>query len=294
MSAQWDGKTRGTIFGFKVFIFFIRNFGINAAYMLMHLPVPYFCLFEFKNSSGLYYYFRKRRRQGIIKSIFNVYRTYFEFGKSIIDRVAISSGLRDNYSFEFDGEDNIKNVLDQQKGGILISAHVGNFEMAQYFFRERLPNAKISIVITDQDHENIKDYLQKYLKKEREQFIIVKDDLSHIFEINAALSQNRIVCISGDRYLPGTKTMEESLLGKKAKFPVGPFHLASKLDVPILFVYVMREPRKHYHLFARKVKKDNDGPKELLIKYTDNVEKVLNKYPLQWFNLYDFWEDRTN
>ena len=291
MATEWDGKSRGTVFGFKIFIFFMKNFGINAAYALMHLPVPYFCLFTGKKARALYHYFRKRFHYSWFKSLVSIYKTYFVFGQTLIDKIAISAGLNKGYSYEFDGEELIHEVLKLKKGGILISAHMGNFELAQYFFKDQLTNAAISIVITDQDHQDIKDYLGKYLKRDLMQFIIVKDDFSHIFEINAALAENRIICIAGDRYLANTKYMESELLGKTAKFPLGPFHLGSRLNVPVLFVYVMREPKMHYHLYARKVEVKHRDAQDLLEKYTDNLEWIVKRYPLQWFNFYDFWDD---
>ncbi|PVW14308.1 LpxL/LpxP family acyltransferase [Marixanthomonas spongiae] len=291
MAAEWDGKSRGTVFGFKVFVFFIKNFGIPAAYALMHLPIPYFCLFSRKNVRGLYYYFRKRKRYSWLQSSLNIYKGYYQFGQTLIDKIAIQSGLREKYTYEFDGIEHLKETLALKKGGILISAHVGNFELAQYFFNDLDEEANISIVITDQDHEHIKAYLGSVVKKKQDNFIIVKDDLSHIFEINAALAQNKIICISGDRYMDVTKTMEAPLLNKSAKFPVGPFHLATRLDVPVLFVYVMREPKRHYHLYARKVAVTRRDANDLLTKYTQSLEEILNQYPLQWFNFYDFWDD---
>lgn len=291
MAAEWDGKSRGTVFGFKVFIFFIKNFGIRAAYALMHLPIPYFCLFSRKNVKGLSHYFRKRLNYSWFKSSVCIYKTYYVFGQTLVDKIAISSGLHKNYSFEFDGEDKITEALSENKGGILISAHVGNFELAQHFFKERGFNTSIRIVITDQDHEAIKDYLGQYLNRDEKRFIIIKEDLSHIFEINAALSRNEIIVITGDRYMQYSKTMEAELLGKKAKFPVGPFHMGARFKVPILFVYVMREPKKKYHLYARRIHVEYKDAAELLHTYTNHVERVLKKYPLQWFNFYDFWED---
>lgn len=291
MAAEWDGKSRGTVFGFKVFVFFIKNFGIRAAYALMHLPIPYFCVFSRKNVRGLSYYFRKRQHYSWFKSSMNIYKGYYQFGQTLVDRIAIQSGLRDKYTYEFDGIENLKETLALNKGGILISAHVGNFEMAQYFFNDLDEEANISIVITDQDHENIKEYVGSVINRKQDNFIIVKDDMSHIFEINAALTQNRMVCISGDRYMDVAKTIEAPLLRKEAKFPVGPFHLATRLDVPVLFVYVMREPKRHYHLYARKVAVTRRDASGLLTKYTQSLEEILNQYPLQWFNFYDFWDD---
>lgn len=291
MAADWDGKSRGTVFGFKVFVFFIKNFGIRAAYALMHLPIPYFCFFSRKNVRGLFYYFRKRQQYSWLKSSVSIYKGYYQFGQTLIDKVAIQSGLQHKYTYEFDGIQNLQETLALQKGGILISAHVGNFELAQYFFEELDQKATISIVITDQDHKNIKEYLGSVVGRKQNNFIIVKDDMSHIFEINAALAQNKIICISGDRYMDITKTIEAPLLGKKAKFPVGPFHLATRLKVPVLFVYVMREPKKHYHLYARKVEVAYRDVNGLLKNYTQSLEQIIDKYPLQWFNFYDFWDD---
>ncbi len=54
-------------------------------------------------------------------------------------------------------------------------------------------------------------------------FILIKEDLSHIFEINNALSQNELICFTGDRYFEGNKTMQAELLGKEADFPAGPW-----------------------------------------------------------------------
>lgn len=291
MAADWDGKSRGTVFGFKVFVFFIKNFGIRAAYALMHLPIPYFCFFSRKNVRGLFYYFRKRQQYSWLKSSVSIYKGYYQFGQTLIDKVAIQSGLQHKYTYEFDGIQNLQETLALQKGGILISAHVGNFELAQYFFEELDQKATISIVITDQDHKNIKEYLGSVVGRKQNNFIIVKDDMSHIFEINAALAQNKIICISGDRYMDITKTIEAPLLGKKAKFPVGPFHLATRLKVPVLFVYVMREPKRHYHLYARKVEVAYRDVNGLLTNYTQSLEQIIDKYPLQWFNFYDFWDD---
>lgn len=285
----WTGKSRGTVMGFKVFVFFIQHFGIRAAYALMHLPIPYFSLVVRNNAKALHYYFRKRLGYGWLKSSISIYKNYYAFGQSLVDKIAIPIGKGNQYSYEFDGEEHITEMMERGEGGILISAHVGNFELAQYFFKKRNFDAAISIVITDQDHEDIKEYLGQFTKKEHVNFIVVKQDMAHIFEISAAIAQNRIVCISGDRFLNKTKTLEAELFGKKAKFPIGPFQIATRLQVPVLFVYVMREPHRHYHLYARKVAVERRDAQDLLNKFAAHLELVVKKYPLQWFNFYDFW-----
>lgn len=291
MATEWKGKSRGSVLGYKIFVFCIKKLGVRSAYFILYFVAAYFCLFARNSTKSSYYYFHKRQKYSIINSLMKIYQSYYKFGQTIIDKIAISSGLRDSFTYDFDGIDQLKNLLQQKKGGILISAHVGNFEIAQHFLSELDENPTISLLTTDSEHQAIKEYLESVTVKSNIQFIIIKEDLSHIFEINAALSRNELICITGDRYMEGAKYLTADLLDKEAKFPAGPFLIASRLKVPVVFVYVMKETTKHYHLFARTTEVKHRDAKDLLNKYTKNVEWILQKYPLQWFNYFDFWND---
>ena len=60
-----------------------------------------------------------------------------------------------------------------------------------------------------------------------------EDSLTHVFRITEALDRREYVCFQGDRYLNKEKLLTTSFMGKEAKFPDGPFLLASKLKVPV-------------------------------------------------------------
>lgn len=219
-----------------------------------------------------------------------VFKSYYTFGQTIIDKVAISAGLRSRFTYEFDGVEILRQLLSDKKGGVLISAHMGNFEIAEHFLGELDINFQINLVTTDLEHSAIKNYLEKVTKKSNIKFIIIKEDLGHIFEINAALARNELVCFTGDRYFEGVKSLQETLLGQEANFPAGPFLIASRLKVPVVFVYVMKEPNLHYHLYTREAESKHRDEKGLLKEYTKSVETMIKKYPLQWFNYFDFWD----
>lgn len=293
MAAEWQGKSRGTVLGYKIFVFFMKNLGLKAAYFILYFVAAYFCLFAMDSSKAIYHYFRHRLKFSKTRSLLSIYKSYYVFGQTIIDKVAISSGLRDKFTYEFDGIDLIRETIRQKKGGVLISAHVGNFEIAEFFFGELEEKTSISLLTTDVEHTAIKEYIESVTSESNINLIIIKEDLSHIFEINAALARNEIVCITGDRYVKGSKYLSQSLLGEEAKFPAGPFLLASRLNVPVLFVYVMKETTSHYHLYARRAKAKKRDAKKLLEEYTESVSWMLEKYPLQWFNYFDFWNSKN-
>jgi len=288
--SQWDGKSKGTVLGYKIFVFFIKKVGIQSAYFILYFVASYYFIFLKKSNQAIFYYFKERLGYSYFKSKRMVFKSYYTFGQTIIDKVSISAGMRNKFTYEFDGVDILKKLLEEKKGGVLISAHIGNFEIAEHFFSEIDIEFQINLVTTDLEHSAIKNYLESITKKATIKFIIIKDDLTHIFEINSALARNELVCFTGDRYFEGVKSLSENLLGKEAKFPAGPFLIASRLKVPVVFVYVMKEANLHYHLYTRESHVKHRDEKGLLKAYTESVESMLQKYPLQWFNYFDFWD----
>ena len=288
--AKWDGKSRGTVLGYKIFVFFIKKAGIKSAYFILYFVASYYFIFLKKSNQAIFYYFHKRLGYSYFKSKRMVFKSYYTFGQTILDKIAIAAGMKNKFTYEFDGVEKLIQLLEEKKGGVLISAHIGNFEIAEHFFSEIDVDFQINLVTTDLEHSSIKNYLDTISKKSSIKIIIIKDDLSHIFEINAALARNELVCFTGDRYFEGVKSLSEKLLGEEANFPAGPFLIASRLKVPVVFVYVMKEPNLHYHLYTREVQVSHRNEKALLYAYAQSVESMLKKYPLQWFNYFDFWD----
>lgn len=287
---QWDGRSKGTVLGYKIFVNVMKKLGIKAAYSVLIFVAFYYFITAYSSNKSIYEYFRYRLNFSVLKSILSVYKSYYTFGQTLIDKTAINAGLRNKYSYEFDGIELLKNLLDQKQGGILISAHVGNFEVAEHFFADIDFNCQINLVTTDLERNVIKEYLESISMKPSVKFILIQEDLSHIFEINNALSRNELICFTGDRYFEGNKTMSEVLLGKQANFPAGPFTIASRLKVPVAFVYVMKEKNLNYHLYARLANFKHRDANALLKEFCINLETIVKKYPYQWFNYFDFWK----
>ncbi len=290
--SQWDGKSKGTLLGYQIFVTIIRKMGVGAAYILL-VPVSFYYVVVYPDTfRAMYRYFRHRQEFSFFKTLISICKSYFVFGQVIIDKVAIFAGLRNKFTFDFDGIDILKEMLSEGKGGVLISAHIGNFEIAEKFFADIDFNHQIHIVSVDQEHSVIKEYLEQVAsEKHSVNFIHIREDMSHVFEISAALAKNHLICLTGDRYIAQSKTMSSTLLGKQALFPAGTFMIASRLNAPVAFVYVMKEPHLHYHLYTRRANtfKHRDA-QSILNDYTQSLEAMLKKYPYQWFNYFDFWK----
>jgi predicted LPLAT superfamily acyltransferase len=291
--SSWQGQSRGNPLGYRIFVWVLRNFGVLPAYFLLRFVAFYFFLFSFRGSKIIYRLYRHRLGYGRLRSIGMIYGNYRLLGQSIIDKVVLMSGIKNKFTFHFDGEENLREIASLKRGGMLLSAHIGNWDVAGHLFT-RL-NTRIHIVLFDGEHEQIKKYLDSVTGEKAINIIVIKNDLSHIYQISDAFSNNELVCMHADRFLPGNKTLTASFLGEEARFPMGPFLLASKFKVPVSFVFAAKESNLHYHFFASSVKKYADGSKsvpmqEMLGDFVMEMEEKTRKYPLQWFNYYDFWE----
>lgn len=292
--SDWDGKSKGSLLGYKIFVFCIRNLGIRPSYFVLYFVAAYYFLFLHKTNKATFYYLHNRMGYSRFKAKQMVFMSYYTFGQTLIDKTAISAGMRDRFTYEFDGIERLRNLLANKNGGVLVSGHIGNFEIAEYFLADLDDQFQINLVTSDLEHRAIKDYLERIASKSSVKFIVIREDLSHIYQINAALAANELICLTGDRYLEGIKFMTAPFLGKEANFPAGPFLIASRLKVPVVFVYVMKEKNLHYHLYAREAEVKHRDEKGLLNAYIESVESILKRYPLQWFNYFDFWQAFKN
>lgn len=283
----WSGKSRGNALGYWFFIFFFKNFGLGFTYVFLHFVVLYFFLFSWESSKWIYHYYRKRLGFGFWKSIFRIYKTYYVFGQVIIDKVALASGLENRFELEHNGAEFIRDMVENKTGGILISGHMGNWEIASHLMRGY--GGKVNVVMFDEEHQKIKEHIDDTTGGRKFNVIPIKDDISHVFLISKAIMNKELVCIHGDRYREGMRTLQNHFLGKEANFPYGPFAIAAKFDVPKVFVYGFKTGTHNYSFYSSEPIFGKLKPELLLSKYVDEMDKMVRKYPSQWFNFYDFW-----
>jgi len=289
----WQGKSSGTALGYSIFVSILKNFGLWPAYILLLFVSCYYFLFAHRSSRHILYYLRKRLGFGSLKSLQYLYKNYYSFGQSLIDKVAVMSGMAKKFTFDFDGEDHLHEMVRLKKGGLLLSAHIGNWEAAGHLL-ERL-GTNINIVMFDGEHQKIKDYMNKVTGQRNARVIVIKDDLSHIYAISEALAKNELICMHADRFVEGNKTIPENFLGEPASFPIGPFVLAAQFKVPVSYVFAMKEKATHYHFYATPMQQYDYSNKTTAVKsmlhdFTAAMEKRVHQYPAQWYNYYHFWK----
>src|SRR5258706_3090081 len=291
----WHGKSQGNpLLGYRIVYFVCNTLGVYPAYLLLRFVAFYFFLFSWTSSGHSYRYFRLHQHYGVMRSLVKVYQNYYAFAQTILDKVIVMSGIENKFTYRFEGEENLRAIATGGRGGILLSAHVGNWEAAGHLLR-RL-DTRINVVMYDAEHQGIKAYLERVTGGRNLNVIVIKDDMSHVYAIGEALRKNELICLHADRFLKGNKTIPMEFLEGRARFPEGPFVMAAAFNAPVSVVFAFKETSMHYHFYGSPlIQRTAMESKEAFVvrlmgTFLQELEQKVKLYPDQWFNYYNFWE----
>ena len=288
---EWSGKTDGQPWMQRSLIAMFRVLPLWLLYGFMALVVPFYMIFNRKGYRAMYGFFRERLGYGRCKSFWSVYANHFRFGQIILDRFGVYAGKK--YRFITEGQELMDALENHPEGFLLLSSHVGNYEIAGYSLKPK--NKRFNALVYAGETATVMENRQRLLTKNNMSMILVKEDLSHLFAINTALDNGQMVSMPADRIFGSHKNVECQFFNTKANFPLGAFAMAVQKDVPVLAVFVMKEGMKRYHAFVKEVVCDRQAGKreqmaQLAQSFAEHLETIVRRYTTQWFNYFDFWK----
>jgi predicted LPLAT superfamily acyltransferase len=292
---KWDGASRGGVVGNWIFFAVTRSLGLRAAYTILFPVALYYILFDPTSRRASIDYLKRIGYSGRLNLLVKSFRHFLTFGKVLLDKLSMGVCGSDSFTIEFDGEEHMHSALKQGKGLIILSGHCGNWAAAGQLLR-RLEQ-KINIIAYQGESEKIKKFLSRVFKDHPFDVIAADGGGDTSLAIIAALNRGEVVAMHADRCFnePG---IEVDFLGGRASFPKGPFVVAALSSSPVIQTFAMREGLYKYHFYAEPSQnlsftKRTEREKNLtswIGDYAASYEKILKKYPLQWFNFYDFWQ----
>lgn len=287
---QWKGQSRGGKAGNAFFVWTIKLFGVRVAYAILAFVCVYFIPFAPKATKAVWLYCRRHLGHGVLRSMWDTYIHYFVFGQTLIDRVALKAGMKDRFKFEFDRYGRFLEIINQPGGVIMIGAHIGCWEAGSVFFGDY--GKKINIVMFDVERPEVREALSKGASEKNYKIIAVNNgSIEALLQIKIALNEGEYVCFNGDRHIDEATSVKKAFLGGLASFPSGPFRIAQKCRVPVVFYYAVREKGMKYRFMFTEVTERVKNADQLLDIYIRSLEETVKAYPHQWFNFYNYWND---
>ena len=153
---------------------------------------------------------------------------------------------------------------------------------------------RFNALVFSGEKEEVMNNRQKLFAHANINMIPIKPDMSHLFEINAALANGETVSIPADRIWGSQKFVSVEFLGREAHLPIGPFQVVTTRGVEALTVNVMKTASKRYKIYVTPLTYDKEAPRakqieELAGNYVKELERIIGMYPTQWYNYFDFW-----
>lgn len=286
---EWKGSTFGNSLMHRALIGLLRTVDIRFIYFFAYVFVlpPNLLRPGYRHA---YRFFHERLGYSSIKSLYYAYKNHCMFVQVVIDKFAMYAGKQ--FKLELEGYEYFQELADGTDGFVQLSSHIGNYEIAGYTLVAE--KKRFNALVYFGEKEEIMQNREKLFSRTNIHMIPLRQDMSHLFEINSALANGETVSIPADRIWGSNKYVTRQFLGREAHFPMGPFQVIALRGIQALAVNVMKVSYNCYKTYVTPLEYDRQAPRQTQIQqiseaYVKELERMLKQYPTQWYNYFDFW-----
>ena len=193
----------------------------------------------------------------------------------------------------------MRELVEQGRGAILLGAHFGSFEAMRAAARDS--SLPINILAHNDNARMIAAFLDEVSGGQSKVRVIEIDPNSrtYILEVKDRIDAGELVAVLGDRLGLNDRFTTVDFFAAPARFPTGPYIMASVLRCPVLMVFGTHVPPNRYELrcelLADRVelpRRDRDAAlRGYVQQYAARLEHYARAAPDNWFNFFDFWYD---
>lgn len=228
----------------------------------------------------------------------HILRHLWQFATALLDKLAVWMGDITREQVTLHDSAIIDELLERKRGALILTSHLGNFEICQALSESR-PGLKLTVLHHTRHAAKFNDVLAQYTRRSPIELLQVTElDIGMAMMLNARIAAGEFVAIAADRVAIGNgRSLERDFLGDRAAFPLGPFALAVALEAPVLSIHSLKqEDRYHIHFETlwqggavarsqRNIQREN-----LASTFVARLEQHCLAAPWQWYNFFPFWD----
>ena len=225
----------------------------------------------------------------------DMYRNILAFASTIHDRFYLLNDRYDIFNIHVTGVEQLHASLAGNKGLFLFGSHLGSFEILRSHARNT--PYLVSIAMYPDNARQLNSALSAINPKIM-QNIISLGQIDSMLEIHRKLKEGSMVGLLVDRAVGTDQYITLPFLGAPARFPTGPFRMATMLKHPVYFMSGLYRGGNRYDMhfelltdYSEHSSTDRDAlVRNVLIKYVTVLEQHCKSAPYNWFNFFDFWK----
>jgi KDO2-lipid IV(A) lauroyltransferase len=194
---------------------------------------------------------------------------------------------------EWRGFENLTAAIARGKGAIIVTAHLGNWELGGILLALR--GIPMTVVTLEEPSTELSRWRDDYRRKLGIKTITVGSEKFSFIDMIKTLQNNEIVAMLVDRPYAGSGTPVR-FFGHDTLFSTAPALLWQHTDATVLPAFVLQNKKGRYLSFADPAipMERHDDRKEALAKNTQLVatafETIIREHPEQWFNYVPIWK----
>lgn len=191
------------------------------------------------------------------------------------------------------GLEHLRGAVARGKGVILLTAHLGNWELGGVFLREE--ELQVSVVYVP-DQSATAEAFRAHLRDLIGVAGIAIDPAAELSSLPVlrALADGRVVAMQGDRDFNDRGEWLD-FFGAPAPFPLGPMLLAGLTGAALVPTFVVYDEDLGFEVeFGEPLLVPKGGDRRAaalraLGLWVERLEAAVRRWPTQWFTFYDFW-----
>lgn len=244
-----------------------------------------------------------RRRQAVVENLLPVTgslpaaracarRLFQEFAGKLVDLWRFENGADTAALFaELQGWDHVTAAHQQGRGILLISPHLGNWELGAPLLASR---GVTLTVITRSEPEGLTQLRENARARWGIQTVVVGDGAFGFVEVIRHLEKGACVALLVDRPAPES-AVEVQLFGRPFLASVAPAELARASGCVILPTTIIRTPQGYRGVAAPPVPYDRaalrqpQARQQLIQRLMDTLAPTIAAHPEQWFHFAPLW-----
>ncbi len=190
---------------------------------------------------------------------------------------------------DVDAADLLVKTVGKKKGGVLVSAHFGNWELLGLCYG--LLAVPLTVVVKPLKNAMIDHQINAWRTMHGNRMVY---DWLALREGLRTLQNGGIVVLLGDQSDPGGSFITD-FLGRPTAVFIGPAWLALKAGVPLFVGMCLRTNDGRYKFETEEIESGDLGTtkadaEELARRYTKVLERSIYSFPEEWFWLHNRWK----
>ncbi|MFC1594384.1 ELM1/GtrOC1 family putative glycosyltransferase [Candidatus Omnitrophota bacterium] len=217
--------------------------------------------------------------------------TFINFGISFVELLRLPL-ITQEYTEKYitiEGKEYIDEAMQQGKGLILLSFHMGSWEVANIVTKNL--GYPYKVIASEQSrYPKLDKFLNSYRRIGKDIVIFKKISTKQIVR---SLNSNEIATLTIDQ--GGKAGNLITFFNKTASMQTGWIRLALRFDVPVVVGYIIRERGPYQRLIFTGFTVENNGSaehdkKKNLERITSNFERIISRHPQHYLWFFKLWK----